>query len=71
MSLMNLKIGKKLLSIFGIEAQGCLNFDHFRFKYKGKRAKLSKISDLRQKITKNFRFEARELLTKLLRFSKI
>ena len=51
----------KLLIIFGIEAQSCLNFDHFRFKCKEnskiwlnsrfQAQKLLRISDLSQPIT--------------------
>ena len=48
---MSFKIAMKLLSIFGIDAQSCLNFDHFRFKCKENKQNLTK-----------FRFQAQKLL---------
>ena len=36
------KFSVKFLSIFGIEAQGCFNVDHFRFKCDEKRQNLAK-----------------------------
>ena len=62
MSKMSLKTAMKLLSIFGIEAQSFLNFDHFGFKYKENKQNLAKFPISGSKVAKNFRFEPRELL---------
>ena len=49
--LKSLKIAMKLLCIFAINAESCLNFDHFKYKFTENK-----------QIWQNFRFQAQKLL---------
>ena len=57
MSNLSLKFAMMLLSIFGINAQSCLNFDHLRNKSNENNQYFAKFPISGLNVAKNFRFE--------------